>query len=444
MKQYLLIRWEALKTSFWFIPLLLILGGGVLASLLVFLDNTVTLRFGGFLDLFYSSGIEGSRAVLSTIAGSMMTVAGIVFSTTIVALTLASSQFGPRLLRNFMSDRLNQVVLGTYVATFIYCLLVLKTIKTDGGFIPNFSVFFAMILAVINIMLLIIFIHHIATAIQADTVISKVAKELQQDVRRLFPKEFEDRIVSPREGQVDETVLMARYTESIHVKVPSSGYIQAVNTSRLLHVATENDLLLLLQYRPGQYVLEDGLLVQVQALKRPDQEQLDKIARCFTIGEFRLPTNDPEFAVRQLVEIACRALSPGINDPYTAITCIDKLGATVARLTRKVFPPIYHYGEKHQLRIIAKATDFPGLMDVCFNQIRQFGSGSPAVLIRMMEVLSALAELARTEEQGKAILRHAGMVGRAGQGALAESNDQKDLDKRFEEIKTILDKKEFT
>ena len=168
---------------------------------------------------------------------------------------------------------------------------------------------------------------------------------------------------------------------------------------------------------------------------------LEKIAGSFTTGAFRLPAQDAEFAIRQLVEVACRALSPGINDPYTAITCIDKLSATIARLTRKAFPPAYLYDEEEQLRVIAKTTDFAGLMDICFNQIRQFGSGSPAVLIRMMEVLSALAELARNAEQMDAIQQHAAMVKRAAQQGLTEPNDLADLEERFEGISQILNQK---
>lgn len=443
MKQHLIRFWEILMTSFWFIPLLLILAATILSFVLVFLDNQVSFHPPGFLDFFYSSEAEGARSVLSTIAGSMMTVAGIVFSTTIVALTLASSQFGPRLLRNFMSDRLNQVVLGSYVATFIYCLLVLKSVRSgpEAEFVPNFSVFFSMILAVINILLLIVFIHHIATAIQADTVVSKVAKELQDDIQRLFPNHWEKAAAAETEGLADKKEAMSSHPLSIDLRAPKSGYVQSVDTDQLMALATEHDLLLLLHYRPGQFVLQNAELILVKSVKKPEETVLNQLLDCFLTGEFRTPTQDPEFAVRQLVEVACRALSPGINDPYTAITCIDKLGATIAGLTGRAFPPAYWYDPHKQLRMLVNNTDFTGLLDVSFNQIRQFGSGSPAVLIRMMEILSALAELTRNTEQNKAILRHAAMVNRAGQEALSEPNDQADLEERFDRITKTLNLK---
>jgi uncharacterized membrane protein len=443
MKQHLIRFWEVLKTSFWFIPLLLILSGTILSFALVFLDNQVSFHPPGFLDFFYSSEVEGARSVLSTIAGSMMTVAGIVFSTTIVALTLASSQFGPRLLRNFMSDRLNQVVLGTYVATFIYCLLVLKSVRAGSTteFVPNFSIFFAMILAVINILLLIVFIHHIATAIQADTVISKVANELKFDIHRLFPDELEAGSGFEGEALNDKKKEMARHPVSVNLPAPESGYVQSIDTDKLMRLATDHDLLLTLPYRPGQFVLKDAQLLLVKSTKPPDQTLIDQLLHCFSTGEFRTPIQDAEFAVRQLVEVACRALSPGINDPYTAITCIDKLGATIASLLGRAFPPTYWYDDHKRLRVIANATDFAGLVDVSFNQIRQFGSNSPAVLIRMMEILSALAKLARNKEQNETIRRHAAMVNRAGQEALSEPNDRTDLEERFAKITKTLNLK---
>jgi uncharacterized membrane protein len=370
-------------------------------------------------------------------AGAMLGVAGTVFSITLVALTLASSQFGARLLRNFMYDRLNQVVLGVYVATFLYCLLVLRTVKSpgEGEFVPNLSVLFALLLAVGSIFLLIVFIHHISVSIQADRVIADVDEKLGKNLEKLYPIGLgEEEPVAEHETQWSE--LREKYPVKTAVSLDYNGYLQAVDNEGLMELAKKLDFLLKIRFRPGEFLVKDMEIAAVYSKTACEEPVLKKIGGAFILGKVRTPTQDAEFAIDQLVEIAARALSPGINDPYTTITCIDRLCASMCYLTKARFPSAYRYDDD-QLRIVAKPVDFAGMMDAAFNQIRQFGKDSPSVLIRLMEVLVIINGFARGKTQKDAVLRHAQMVLNMAEEAFPEKNDLSDMKERYRSIQAV-------
>jgi len=356
----LMFFWSKLKATFWFIPVFIILIAACLAMVLIFLDTRLNFSTDGIGRYLFIGSVDSARSILSTISGAMIGVAGTVFSITLVALTLASSQFGSRLIRNFMYDHLNQIVLGTYISTFIYCLIILHAIKEKGTFefIPSLSVMVALVAAVANIILLIVFIHHIAISIQADKVIADISESLSRNLETLFPEKIGD--------ETDE----------------------------------------------------------------------EKIQNQFIVGKFRTPQQDAEHAIHQMVEIAARALSPGVNDPYTAATCLDNLTSTMSYLSEVKFPSRYRFDEEGKLRIIADRTTFEGMLDAAFNQIRQFAEGSPAVVIRLMESLITINKFARRQNHKNAIKKHAGMVLNMAKKTFPESNDLKDLQERS---KLILD-----
>ncbi|HZK07828.1 MAG TPA: DUF2254 domain-containing protein [Bacteroidales bacterium] len=437
MKAKLIYLWERIQTSFWFVPLLLVLAAIGSAIGLIFLDSTTEYKPSGAMGYLFSGGAEAARSILSTIAGAMLSVAGTVFSITLVALTLASSQFGPRLMRNFMHDRLNQTVLGAYIATFIYCLLVLRTVKSDNDldFIPNFSILFAIAVAVANIFLLIIFIHHISIGIQADNVLSDSHNNLNKSIDKLFPDD---------DMEVDSQQLAGRVQEMLNamivmdvVKAHEDGYLQMIDYDSLLVLAQKHDLLITLLKRPGNFVVKEQPMAKVHARKQTEEDLLEHLRGAMIIGGQRTPLQDVEFAIHQMVEVAARALSPGINDPFTAITCIDKLTATVSHLTRAHFPEKYRCDHEDTPRVEIHPLNFAGIMDAAFNQIRQYGQESPAVLIRLMEALDTLLTFARTDEQLEAIQRHAAMVLEAGEAGITVKNDLNDLKTRYESFLKI-------
>ncbi|MGB3222923.1 MAG: DUF2254 domain-containing protein [Desulforhopalus sp.] len=440
MKTRLINYWQSLRTSFWLVPALMVVLAIIMSVNMVTLDRALQLGSLQFYGYMYSVSPEGARSVLSTIAGSMMTVAGVTFSITIVVLNLASSQFGPRLIRNFMQDRGTQFVLGSFVASFIYCLLVLRSIDTVGKeiFVPNFSVIFAVLLALLNVGVLIFFIHHIATSIQADKVIAEISNELELNIRRIFTEEldYENTDERRRLSKLPEEKKDHYYTHQITAR--RNGYLQAIDSDGLLQIAKNYDYLIEIRLRPGQFVAAAGTLATVISDGIFDVSLTDRITDAFIVGAQRTPEQDAEYPIHQLVEVAVRALSPGINDPYTAITCIDQLGSTLCFLAQRVFPPSCCFDEQDKLRMRVKSFTYSGILNTSFDQIRQYGRTSVAVVIRLLEMLTIITEQTRDSDQRKAIHRQANMIFRGSQEALAEENDKEDVLERYRVLLSTL------
>lgn len=424
---------DSLHSSFWFIPTLMVVLAIGLSFVTIGLDQQLETDIIGNLGWTYALGPNGSRAILSAIAGSMATVATTAFSITIVALQLASSQFGPRLLRNFMQDTGNQIVLGTFISTFVYSLMVLRTINgvEENEFVPHIAVTCGIGLAIASIGVLIYFIHHSATSIQVDHVISKVGCELDEAIDRLFPKQ-----VGRGAGKHQaETIISERPTnfdrEATPIQAASSNYVQAIDTDKLIQVATETNILLQLQRRPGDFVIKGSPLVLVYPAQSGSKKLVKQINDAFVLGSQRTDQQDVEFSINQLVEIAVRALSPGINDPFTAIRCIDQLSAALCHLAQKEIPPAYRYDDQDQLRIIAKPVTFTDVIDAAFNQIRQYGQTSVAVTMRLLEAIAVIALFTHTPADQAALLRHANMIERGSHKGIPEDLDRKDIKERY-------------
>lgn len=426
--------WKELTATFWFLPALTICFAVFLSIALVSLDSAVAIPQEGWIRFFLVNSSDSARSILSTISGAMIGVAGTVFSVTLVALTLASSQFGPRLIKNFMYVRLNQVVLGAYVSTYLYCLLVLNAVSDNDGysFIPSISILVAILAAVTNIVLLIVFIHQIAVSIQADRVISDISGFIAKQVETLFPEKMGEEIAD--EENMDASAILSGYPQRVSIKSPKSGYLQYMDGGVLMKLVVKHDSLLQLHHRPGSFLVkgsEVGLLYSNSAW---EEKTLESLTDQFIIGETRSTQQDLEFSFHQMVEVAARALSPGVNDPYTAMACIDHLSATMCYLAEAQFPSKYRFDEEGHLRVITDILTFEGILDVAFNQIRQFSGGSPAVIIRMMEALTTLQGFTQTESHKKAVIKHAEMVLRMGQETIKEKNDIDDLAQRAEQI----------
>lgn len=440
MKTRLLNLWESARTSFWFIPGLLTLSAVAFSFITVTLDKSIEPDLAHVTGFLYSGSAEGARSTLSTIAASMITVAGVVFSITIVAMTLASSQFGPRLLRNFMQDTVNQVVLGTFLATFIYCLLVLRTVHTgtDLYFVPAMSVTFAIVLALVSVMILIYFIHHVSTSIQADRVIASVYRELYEHSAILFPDDADAAANDMPNGDDQMNPGESGYRHTDKVLANGDGYLQAVASSELMEIAGRNNCIITLECQPGDLVVTGNPLASFHYNEPVDEDMDELIRSAFILGAQRTSEQDIEFIINQLVEIAVRALSPGINDPFTAMSCIDRLGSFLCHLTGKTFPSDCHYDDDGNLRLVSRPVTFTRLTNIAFDQIRQYGRASVAVTIRLLDMLNIIAGQARTSEQREAILRQANMIIEAAQ-SLEEENDRMDAQERFDVLLDTLD-----
>ncbi|WP_013334674.1 DUF2254 domain-containing protein [Gloeothece verrucosa] len=424
--------WDVLHTSYWFVPTVMAISSVGLAFIMLILDQKLGSGLVKKLGWIYTGGPDGARAVLSTIAGSMITVTGTVFSITIVALSLASSQFGPRLLRNFMKDTGNQIVLGTFISTFIYCLLILRTVHGHDYeiFIPQISVTVAIILAMISIGVLIFFIHHAAQSIQADIVIAEVSNDLNQAIDSLFPGKLGHK--SSLKPQQPSPELLANFDNNYSpILAQKSGYIQAVDEEKLLKIAKYHNLIIKILQRPGNFIIKGSVLVLIFPREFVNKHLIKQINQIFILGSHRTQQQDVKFTVDQLVEIAIRALSPGINDPFTAISCIDRLSQGLCRLVEREIPSSYRYDENNQLRIIANPVTFEGMVDAAFNQIRQNVSSSVAVRIRLLEALAEIAAHTDNDDYRQVLMIHSQMVNQDALERISEKRDLKDIQKRY-------------
>lgn len=432
--------WDRVRSSFWFLPAVMAGGAMVLAFATVAMDAMATDWLTFNWGWTFTGGAEGASALMGAIAGSMITIAGVVFSMTLVALSLASSQLGPRLLRNFMRDTATQVVLGTFVATFLYCLLVLRTIRRaeESLFVPHLSVTLGVLLAVVSVGVLIYFIHHVSVSIQANEIVARVGTELIEEMERLFPESIGRGAPRIPTEPPDAGFLDTFNREARPIGSAGDGYLQLVDGDALMALAMQEDIVIRVERRPGHYVVATRPLALVWPGNRVTDQLKERINSAFALGKQRTSGQDIEFAVSQLVEIAIRALSPGVNDPFTAITCVDRLGSALCRLVQQDMPSPYRYDTQDQLRVITPVFTFPNVTDTAFNQIRQYGRSSAAVTIRLLETIAEVARFAHRPEDRAALLRHAKMIARGSRGGLPEDEDRQKVEERFQSANQLL------
>lgn len=440
MKIFLLKYWDRVRSSFWFVPAIMACLSVALAFVTVAIDAKIAGGWMQRMRLTYTGSAEGASGVLETIAGSMMTIAGVVFSMTLVALTVASSQFGPRLLRNFMSDKSNQLALGTFVATFLYCLLVLRTIRhaEENAFVPHLSITLGVLFALVSIGVLIYFIHHVSVSIQADEIVARVGAELIEGIERSFPEQIG--LGNCGSGiDLGGSGIPASFDEKARpVNAVRDGYVQFIDYDALMHIATQENLLLRVAKRPGYYVTAGISLVLIWPGDRVNEELSKKVNEAIIIGKQRTPAHDVEFAVSQLVEVAVRALSPGVNDPFTAIRCVDRAGSALFRLAGRVIPSPYRRDKQNKLRVIAPSVTFQSVLDAAFDQIRQNARTNASVTIRLMETIAVVAGSVHRPEDRAALLRQAKLIARGAREGLPEVEDRRDVEDRMQEASRAL------
>jgi uncharacterized membrane protein len=428
--------WSRVRSSFWFVPAVMAGAAVALALVSVTVEEPVTAWLADKLGWTLTGGAEGASAVLGIIAGSMITIAGVVFSMTLVALSLTSSQLGPRLLRTFMRDTSTQVVLGTFIATFVYCLLVLRTIRhaEQFAFVPQLSVSLGVVLAVASVGVLIYFIHHVSVSIQANEIAARIGRELIVNIDRLFPAQIGQAGPRVTTDPADTGVMGPFDREAQPVAAIGDGYLQIIDGDALLALAMEEDLVVRLERKPGNYVVAGRPLVSIWPGSRVTDQLTKKVQSLFVVGDQRTSDQDIEFGVNQLVEMAVRALSPGLNDPFTAIACVDHLESALCRLAARDMPSPYRYDHENQLRLIARADTFRDLADAAFTQIRQYGRSSAAVTIRMLEAIAVIAGFVHRPEDRAALLLHARMIARGAREALPEAEDRRVVEARWQAV----------
>ena len=434
--------WDALRTSYWFVPTVMAAAAVLLWAAVHAVDMRLGEKLVHSLGWIYTGGPEGARELLAVVAGSMITVAGVTFSITIVALTLASQQFGPFLLRNFMRDTGNQIVLGTFISTFIFCLLSLRVIRSTDRvtFVPHLSVSVALLLTLSSLGVLIYFIHHVSAFIQASNIIAVVSDDLEGAILRLFPERLGlDTAQHPELESYREKLPPAFEGESAPVRSPAYGYMKALDNEMLMQAAMKNGLIVRMRKRPGDFIGEGDVIASVWPGESVNREVEKSIHESLVLGAQRTATQDVEFVFNQIVEVAVRSLSPGINDPFTAIICIDHLGQGLRQMAGRAIPSPCRYGEDGALRVIACPVTFPEMADIVFNQIRHYGRSSTTVLNRLLGTIAAVARHVSRQEDRRALRHHASLILEAGSLGLEEKEAREELKKHYYKTLGALD-----
>lgn len=373
--------WLRLSGSLWFLPSLIVLSSMLAAGLLTETDGRFGLELASRWPRLFGASADASRAILAAIATSMITVAGVVFSITIVALSLTSTQYSPRVLRNFMRDRPTQVVLGVFMGIFTYCLIVLRTIRGAdyGNFIPSLAVLGGMAYSLAGIALLIYFIHHVAQSIQAASILARIALDTTAAIERLFPQDVGQPASSERGTR---HFLPEVWTP---VFATRDGYVTGVDTDGLMAFAEKHYRILRLKAAVGSFVVAGSPVLELSGRRELDEET-EALRKLVSIASQRTVDQDAAFGLQQLVDVALKALSPGINDPTTACMCIDRLGALLARLANRRTPDV-HRLSAGQLRVIAPAPDFADMVHLALDPVVAHSRGNLQVLECMLSAL---------------------------------------------------------
>jgi uncharacterized membrane protein len=387
-----------------------------------------------------SGGADAGRQVLIAIAAAVITVVGVVFSIVIVALTLASQQFGPRMLRNFIRDRGTQYTLGIFVATFVYSILALASISSDGGgrdFVPHISITMALALMLVDLGVLIYFIHHVAVSIQLIEVIAGIGGDLVRAIDLEADREHSAALSDRLLEQGDNLELL----EGAEVPATRTGYLRAASREDLVRLAIGSDAVIVLLHRPGHFVVAGRPLARVTP---PDAASTVARAldRAHVTGRHRALSQDMVFAVDQLVEIAIRALSPAVNDTFTALACIDWLTAGLCRVSSHTFPERVFRDAEGRLRLVEPGLSYRRVIDGAFDKVRQAGRGMPAVAIRQLDSLARIVECTVTPVQRRVLLEQADMILRGCEEATPEEMDRRDVRQRHQRLRCAFERLE--
>jgi uncharacterized membrane protein len=427
-------RREALRTNLWLVPTVEIVLAVVLFAGTYALDRAAYNGSWHLPSFVISGSADAARQILTAIAAAVITVVTLVFSITIVTLTLASTQFGPRMLRNFIRDRITQLTLGSFVATFVYSILALVSIGpgSHGEFVPHVSITVTMVLVVADVAVLVVFIDHIAKSIQLPQVIASIAGDLAHAIEADVAESATDVV---KAGPSLSEMLVRLDEDSGVVRAPGSGYLQYVSMSTLIDISSRGHAVIRLLHRPGHFVVEGEPLANVwPAAATPGVARA--LGGAHATGPHRTLTQDLSFAVDQLVEIAIRALSAAVNDTFTALACIDWLGDGLGKIAGRWQPVMVHRDPAGHVRVITVPVSFRRLVERAHDKIRQASRGMPAVMIRQLDAIAKVMARTSTAEQREVLLEQADMILRSSEESVPEAADRADVRRRYDAVRS--------
>ena len=413
----------------WFVPAMIVLGLMVLAFVMVWLDRAIGYATAQDITFFFGAGPEATRDMLTTIASTMLTVASVAFSFTIVVFSFASSQYASRTLHSFMDDNTNQAVLGTLLGSFVYCLLILRTVRLEAGneFVPLLSASVALLLAIIDLGLFILFIHHVAEAIQAYHIIYRVGRATSRAVNTLFPRHIGG---STGISEADTEKLLSSFATQ-PVRANGNGYVQAIDTENMLTLASRHDLIVAQCKGVGRFVMQGEVVALVGPAERAQDNVCSHIRGCFILGPHRTIYQDPQYGVLQLSDIAIKALSPAINDPNTAVMALNELSRVLRQIAHKELPRHVLSDKEGKPRIIAEVPTFEHLVAQAFDQIRRYGMADAIIPAKLLDVIAEIAEEADLESERTVLREHLTAIVADADRAIQNPRDRAILNARL-------------
>lgn len=429
---YLKHIWLRVSASLWFVPLGMVFGAIALAVLLIATDVAIGTDWAIRHSLVFGVGASGASGMLTAIAASMMTVASLTFALTITTLVTASSQYSSRLIRNFMRDRLNQFVLGYFVGLFAYCLVVLRTIRAgdEDMFVPPLAVLVGLLLSLVSVGILIFFIHHIAESIQVGVILRRVTKETLHAINELFPAGVGEPVAAVDDGPglgpvygdspLDEVVHDGHRWHAVTAQ--RFGYVQSLDADALVSIATRLDGVVRMSADIGSFVTPAGSLCEIALASPPTEDLVDQLRGTFNIGEARTIEQDAAFGIRQIVDIALRALSPGVNDSTTGVMCVQHLAAVLESLAARPIPDRLR-AKDGKVRFIASDRSFDVLAGLCLNQIRQSASGNADVMIAVLRAIEVAGKQTTDHARSRTLSRHANLIATLARDSVTCSDD---------------------
>lgn len=435
MRLFLVRLWSAVFASYWFIPGLMSAVAAALALLGVWIDRTWEDAWPPGLGWLLFSEPDGARAILQAIASSMVTVAGVTFSITIATVSQATNQFGPRLMTNFLQDLGNQITLGAFVATFVFCLIVLRTVsgadESSTVFVPNISIALAMLLAIASLAVLIYFFQHVPDSVHISMMVSKVGLRMHALIDELYPAGIgQSREEDPLEA--DYALGSGPLEDAVPVYAKMCGYVGHIDPRSLMDTARRKNLVVWVSARPGAFVDPAVPLAFVKPGDRIDGWTRKRIRAGYIVGRKRTETQDLLFLVSQLVEVAGKALSPGINDPVTAMTCLDWLTSGLIQFAGRSVPSACRHDEDGVLRVVAQPVTFAELADAALAKVRPYVETDPNAATHMMDNLGRLTHHLGNADQARVVKGHAADLNEGCQRELGHRSDREAVASRFE------------
>jgi uncharacterized membrane protein len=416
------LLWWQVRGSLWFVPAVMVLGATLLGVALVELDNLYQFELAQSWPRLFGTGAEGARDMLSAIAASMITVAGVVFSVTIVSLSLAASQYSPRVLRSFMADRPTQVVLGMFVSVFAYCLVVLRTIRSgEDEFVPPVAVLVGIVLAFAAIGFLVFFIHHLASSIEASSILERITRGTLAAVEDLFPEELGEAV--DESGHEDQAAKGRAWTP---VAAEATGYIVSLENAALLAFARDQGRVVRMVLGIGDFALEGQPIACLEGREAVGKKAQAALNACYSFERQRTIEQDAAFGVQQMVDVGLKALSPGINDQSTAVLCIDRLSEVLVRVARRRIETPCRRDET-ALRVIAVGRSFAGLAKLAFSDLCESGAGKPVVLARLLWSLERIAAATANRYRHAALAREAEHIEECARRTVAAPREREEV-----------------